>query len=148
MDVKSHLMRSFEAILDRMAFMYFEEPEDGEPIPEDFHYITGISFKGAINGTLNVFFNKTMSEELARNLVGIREDDELFEKTLTDGICEFTNMIMGHTMTDIDPARSFDMDVPVIISEPTPRPDGMETIEISGLLDEYPIKLVMHYQLG
>ena len=147
MDAKSHLMQSFEAILDRMAFMFFEEPED-EPVPEDFHLLTGISFSGAITGVLNIYFNRPMAEEMARNLVGIRDGDELFEQTLHDAICEFTNMIMGHTMTNIDPNRSFEMDVPHIVKEPSEKPAGSETIEIIGLLDEYPIKLVMHYSKG
>ena len=140
-------MRSFEAILDRMAFMYFEEPDD-EPVAEDFQIFTGITFSGAISGCLNVFFNREMAEELARNLVGIRDDDELFEQTITDATCEFTNMIMGHTMTNIEPNRSFDMDVPHIIDKPSEKPAGTETIEISGKLDDFPIKLVMHYKMG
>ena len=81
-------------------------------------------------------------------MVGIRDEDELFEQTLHDAVCEFTNMIMGHTMTNIDPNRSFDMDVPTMVKEAMGKPDGCETIEIMGLLDDAPIKLVMHYKEG
>jgi len=147
MDVRKHLMQSLEAILDRMAFMYFEEPEDGEPVPEEYDLITGITFSGAIEGTLNVMFNRAVAEEMARNLVGIRDDDELFEQTLKDAVCEFTNMIMGHTMTNIDPNRSFQMEVPFMVQEPSTAKAGCETIEVSGLLDDSPIKLILHFKL-
>ncbi len=140
-------MQSFEEILDKMAFMFFEEPEDeDEPLSENFDYMTRIAFKGVISGILHVFFTHTSAEQFARNFVGIREEDKLFDGTINDAVSEFTNMVMGHTMTTLDPQHRFEMEVPQVVDEVDSPPEGMETIEILGGLDEEPIKLLLYYR--
>ncbi len=138
-------MLSFEEILDKMAFLYFEEPEEDEPEEGEFDFITKIGFKGEITGFLNVFFTRGIAEQIARNLVGIRDEDELFEGTTEDAVCEFTNMVMGRTLTILNPEKSFEMEVPSMLREPTNVSEDMLTLEIAGNLEDEPCKLLMHY---
>lgn len=149
MDAKKNLLRAFEEILDKMAFMFFEEPEEGEEaeeVDEDFRYLTKVSFSGAIDGYLHVFFSRNLAEQMARNFVGIRDEDEVFENSVIDAIREFTNMVMGRTMTTLDPEHGFEMDVPHVVEDMTQPPEGMEVAEIIGQLDDDPCKLVLVYK--
>ena len=148
MDVRQNLMQSFEEILDKMAYLYFEEPDEDAPPVEKFDFVTQITFAGVISGALNVFFTRGSAEEIARNLVGIRDAEELFDGTVEDAVCEFTNMVMGRTMTTLDPNHRFDMEVPKIVEEPSPPPEKTSTLEIEGSLDEEPCKVVIHYREG
>jgi CheY-specific phosphatase CheX len=149
MEVRQHLIQAFEEILDKMAYLYFEEPEEDEAPPGNgFQFVTQISFDGVISGSLNAFFTRNSAEEIARNLVGIRAEDELFEGTLEDAVCEFTNMVMGRTMTTLDPDHRFDMEVPRVVEEAGAPLEGTQTLDIAGILDDEPCKLVVHYREG
>jgi len=145
MDIKSTLMHSFEEILDKMAFLFFEEGQPDTP-PEQFDYISHVDFKGVINGTLHLFFTHATGEELARNLIGIRDDDELYKGTVEDAVCEFTNMIMGRTMTELNPDERFELTVPVIVQEPSWPGDGDTSVRVDGMLEDEPCRIVMHYR--
>ena len=145
MDVNKTIRTALEETLDKMAFMYFEEPEDEEVLLDQFDFITRISFKGVINGRLHLFFKRNSAEVIARNLVGIRDNDELFDGTLEDAICEFTNIVMGRTMTSLDPANRFDMEVPIIVKSFEPDPTTSNEVEFIGLLDESPFRLFLNY---
>lgn len=149
MDVQSYLMQAFEEILDKMAYLYFEQPEeeaDEEAEEPNFEFMTLITFEGAISGSLNLFFTRSSAEVIARNLVGIRDGDDLFDGTMEDAVCEFTNMVMGRTMTTLDPDHRFEMAVPKIVKDATPAPDGTASLDIAGTLDDEPCKLVIHYK--
>jgi len=143
MEVKANLRQAFEEILDKMAFLYFEE----EPPPDGpYDYITKIGFEGTISGVINIFFTGPAGEQIARNLVGIRPEDELFPGTLEDALCEFTNMVMGRTLTILDPDSRFEMEVPTMLREPTPAAAGMETLILEGMLEEEPCRVLLHFQ--
>ncbi len=141
-------MRAFEEILDKMAYLYFEEPEDDEPAEGRFEFVGEIGFSGVISGSLNVFFTRNSAEEIARNLVGIREGDELYDGTVEDAVCEFTNIVMGRTMTTLDFQHRFEMDVPRIVEEPSPPPENTTTLDIIGNLDDEPCRVLIHYREG
>ena len=148
MDVQKTLMQAFEEILDKMAYLYFEEPEEDQEEPQKFDLVTYITFNGVISGVLNVLFMRISAEEIARNLVGIRDGDELYEGTVEDAVCEFTNMVMGRTMTTLDKKNRFEMAVPKIVEVPTSPPEGTRSLNIFGNLDDEPCKVVIHYKEG
>lgn len=148
MDVKGTLLRAFEEILDKMAFLYFEEPAEEDTDFSTFAFTTQIDFEGVIKGKLNVFFSNESAQEIARNLVGIRDEDELFEGTVNDAVLEFTNMVMGRTMTTLSPDRGFDMGVPAVVDAPAEKMEAHESLEILGVLDDSPCMLVLQYQPG
>ncbi|HKJ00092.1 MAG TPA: chemotaxis protein CheX [bacterium] len=146
MDVKSSLLSSIEEVLDKMAFMFFDESEPPEAEPDDFPFITEVDTRGVIVGKLNVLVTETSAREIARNLIGIRDDEELYPETLEDALREFTNLVMGRTMTILNPAGPFDMDVPRLVSHPAPREVGRVLLTINGALDDEPFQMMLQYE--
>ena len=146
MDVKSALMGSVNEVLDKMAFMFFDEMSDEEQENLKFDFITFVRFTGVISGTLNIQLTESSARVIARNLLGIRDEDELFNDTLLDALREFTNLVMGRTMTLLNPNGRFDMHVPELVSTVASPEAGSANIQIAGALDEEPIQLVMHYK--
>lgn len=146
MEVKQALYNSVEEVLDKMAFMYFEDLEDEPPEDSYFDSITQVGFNGMINGTVNIMMTKPIAEIIGRNLLGIREDDELYGDTLLDALREFTNLVMGRTMTILNPHGPFDMTVPAIVEiRQTPSPDEV-VLTVDGALDDVPIRISMNYK--
>ena len=146
MDVKSSLLNSIEEVLDKMAFMFFDEELPEGVDPDDFGFITEVDTRGVIVGRLNIFVTDAAARNIARNLIGIRDDDELFPDTLEDALREFTNLVMGRTMTILNPAGPFDMDVPRLVERPAPPEEGLATLTIDGALDDEPFRMVLQYE--
>jgi CheY-specific phosphatase CheX len=146
MDVKASLIGSIEEVLDKMAFMFFDENEPASTDPDDYQYITEVDTHGVIVGKLNIFVTDTAARNIARNLIGIRDDDELFADTLQDALREFTNLVMGRTMTLLNPAGPFDMDIPRVVEHPAPMDAGRAQLTVCGALDEEPFQIVLQYR--
>ena len=146
MDVKASLLNSIEEVLDKMAFMFFDEAPPEGPGPEDFGFITEVDTKGVIVGKLNILVTEATARNIARNLIGIRDEDELYPDTLEDALREFTNLVMGRTMTMLNPAGPFDMDVPRLVERPAPPEAGLTLLTIDGALDDEPFQIVLQYQ--
>ncbi|MCH7623577.1 MAG: chemotaxis protein CheX [Nitrospinae bacterium] len=148
MKIHDCMMEAFDEILERMAFMYFEELEDKSNTEgtDQYDYVTEISFSGAITGKFNLFINENHGKLIARNLLGIRDEDTLLEGTIDDAICEFTNMIIGRTMTLINSNRKFDLGIPFITELSEKSTNEEDTLQVKGLLEEYPCMLLLKYR--
>ena len=146
MDVRASLMNSIEEVLDKMAFMFFDEEVPEGADPEAFRFITEVDAKGVIVGKLNIFVTDATARNIARNLIGIRDEDELYPDTLEDALREFTNLVMGRTMTLLNPAGPFDMEVPRIVPHPTPPEPGRVQLTVSGALDDEPFQMLLQYE--
>jgi CheY-specific phosphatase CheX len=149
MELQSSLITAFEEILDKMAFMVFEagSPRKLEH-PAPFGYTSRIAFKGSIVGTLNLYFTRSTAEAIARNLMGLRDGDELFKGTVEDALGEFANILMGRALSLMDPDKAFDLQLPVTqIGEQPADGDGAHTLNLEGVLDEVePCRIVVKYQ--
>jgi CheY-specific phosphatase CheX len=146
MDVKACLMNAIEEVLDKMAFMFFDEAPPEASDPDDYRHITEVNANGVIVGKLNILVTDSTARHIARNLIGIRDDDELFPDTLEDALREFTNLVMGRTMTILNPAGPFDMEVPRLVPHAAPPEAGRTTLTINGALDDEPFQLVLQYE--
>lgn len=146
MDVKGALLNSIDEILDKMAFMFFEELEEEPPAEDEFKFITQVTMKGVIFGKLNILLTESTARHIARNLIGIKDDDELFEDTLGDAMEEFTNLVAGRTMTILNPAGPFDMEVPELVDHPAPPEAGLTPLIIDGALDDEPFRILLQYR--
>ncbi len=60
MDVKASLLSSIDEVLDKMAFMFFDETEPDEIDIDDFAYITEVSINGVISGVLNILVTEIL----------------------------------------------------------------------------------------
>jgi CheY-specific phosphatase CheX len=146
MDVRSSLVGSIEEVLDKMAFMFFDETEPEQVAPDAFRFVTEVDTRGVIVGKLNILVTDASARHIARNLIGIRDDDELRDGTLEDALREFTNLVMGRTMTLLNPAGPFDMDVPRLVPAPAAPQPGRAQLTIRGALDDEPFRLELQYE--
>jgi CheY-specific phosphatase CheX len=148
MDFKSSLILALEEILDKMAFMVFEEAGKGTPAQGQFEYTSQIRFKGKLVGTLQLYFTKDTAQALARNLLGLRDDAPLYDGTIEDALGEFANILMGRTLSIFQPEVGFDLQLPQTqLGDQPIAPNGdHEVLQIEGLLDELePCRMVVHY---
>lgn len=144
-EIRPALLSAFDEVLDKMAFMFFEE--EGAETPEDgYGLITRVTFDGVIRGSLNIMITRRGAEEIARNLIGITPGDALYESTLEDGMCEFTNLVMGRTMTVLNPAGPFEMDVPGLARAPDAPAPEQSVLTVDGMLDDEPFRMRLLYQ--
>ncbi len=139
-EVGATLKATLEEILDKMAYLYFEQSA-AEKAATPFDLRCRISFQGVLHGILDVSLTRASAEALARNLIGIRESDTLHAGTTEDAVREFTNMLIGRTLTALAPARHFALGAPAL-SAWAPADDPHEPdIRIEGLLEEAPFAL-------
>lgn len=142
MDVHNALAQAIDDILDKMAFMVLEEYD--EPPPESaYRFFTHTTFDGLVKGDLTIYFSENVANQLARNLIGIRDEDELYAGTREDAIREFTNMVIGRSLTMLSPVKNFELTVPTLLPAPQLDENATETVEVSGKLEENPFKAVM-----
>jgi CheY-specific phosphatase CheX len=147
MDVKTSLVSSFEEVLDKMAFLFFEEGEGDEEDEEpSFDFVTYVEFQGVISGCLNILVSAPTAHQIARNLIGIRDEDALHEGTLEDALREFTNLVMGRTMTLLNPDGPFDMRIPELVQAPAPEETGRQVLALAGVLEEQPFRMLLQYR--
>lgn len=148
MNMRDCVMNAFEEILGRMAFMYFEEM-DGTSDTADldkFECVTEVSFGGSLTGKLNLYLTKELGDVIGRNLLGIRDNDELLEDTMEDAICEFTNMIIGRTMTLIHPSQKFELGIPFVKKDSETPESEASILHINGMLEDHPCMILLQYR--
>jgi CheY-specific phosphatase CheX len=128
---------AFEEILDKMAFMVFEPTGSGGLPHDQFAYTSRIAFTGRLSGSMTVYLTRATAEEFARNLIGIRNGDDLRRETLEDALREFCNILMGRTLSLLASDEHFDLQLPV--AQPAD-PEGPEallpTLRLEGMLNE------------
>ena len=146
MNLRECILKSFEEILERMVFLYFEEADANARVPGDLPYTTEISFDGLFSGSLKLSFSSETGDEIARNLLGIRPEDVLPDGGAEDAICEFTNMVMGRTMALLDPIQDFNLGIPKLLEACANLPAQEESLKIFGTLDDQPCLIEVDYQ--
>ena len=142
MDVQAALAQAIDEILDKMAFLYLDEAAPGE-MPEAFDHYTQTTFAGPGRGTLTICFSHPLAAQMARNLIGIRDEDELFEGTLEDAIREFTNMVAGRTLTLLSPENAFELTVPTQVQAPAAPSARERSYTVAGRLEDQPFMAIM-----
>jgi len=150
MELQSSLITAFEEILDKMAFMVFEVGSTGKlERPAPYCYTSRIAFDGNIMGTLNLYFTQATAEAIARNLMGLRDNDDLYKGTVEDALGEFANILMGRALSIMAPDTAFDLHLPVTQSGDQPAAgDGSQTLSVEGVLDEVePCRIVIKYEV-
>ena len=143
MNVESAVNQALDEVLDKMVFLFFDEFDADAYEGEGFALYTQVAFKGVINGDLFLSFTRETADQLARNLIGIRDEDELFDGTREDAVREFTNIVVGRTMTLLSPDDAFELTVPRTIPAPPNEPEATELIVVEGALEDEPFRLAM-----
>ncbi|NIA14445.1 MAG: hypothetical protein GWP08_10210 [Nitrospiraceae bacterium] len=131
------------AVLENQAFMFADLVDnDAAPrLPED-HYVVRMTFAGPVQGRLTMVFPAGMCAEVAANMLGLDEEDELAIAGGQDALKELVNVVCGRLLTEIAGEEPvFDLSVPEISSMDQAAWEGMlgdpETAAL--LVDEEPV---------
>ncbi|MBI3993010.1 MAG: chemotaxis protein CheX [Candidatus Lambdaproteobacteria bacterium] len=143
MDVENAVNQALDEVLDKMAFLFFDEFDADAYAGEGFALYTQVAFKGIVSGELFLSFTRATADQLARNLIGIRDGDELYDGTREDAVREFTNILVGRTMTLLSPNDAFELTVPRIIAAPPGSPQAQDLVVVEGGLEDEPFKVVV-----
>lgn len=148
MKLMEHIVAAIDETLDKMAFMSFSPVAAADVSPSPFAYTVRIGFAGKLAGELTLYFTEKTSEGMSRNLLGLRDAEVLFPGTPADALKEFANILMGRTLSLLDPATPFTLEIPEALSGEAPVAlSGANREEIRGMFDDNePCRLVIVYR--
>jgi len=141
----STLIAVFTDVLEQLAFMFAEPPENETP-----HLAAGgivqatMGFKGPFDGTLDLVVPRAMCEELAANVLGLEPDDEMVTHAPFDALKELLNVTCGNLLTALAGEEPiFDLTIPeVALLGDSAWPALRERPEtVYYLVDRYPVLL-------
>lgn len=103
-------------VLEKLAFMFAEAPDDTEAPEIPAHCVrTGIDFTGIQTGSLSLIVPQALCPEIAANMLGVEEEDELAEERAIDALKELLNVTCGHVLTRLASEEAvFDLSVPSV----------------------------------
>ena len=135
----------FFQILEDLAFMFAEEPEDEEIFGTGAPYVNvSMTYNGPSTGTLSLSVPEELCPEIAANVLGLDPDDEIITAKPHDALKELLNVICGNLLTEMageDPV--FDLSIPEVRPLDT---EGWNTMRVeptteSFSVDDYPVLL-------
>ena len=94
------LSETIEELLERMAFLFLDPAEE-----DDFDDFDGpmsharVAFSGEMQGSLDVYMADEKAAELAANMLGEDDADDIGEEERADALRELANVICGHAIT-------------------------------------------------
>jgi CheY-specific phosphatase CheX len=101
-------MNAIFEVFEKMFFVFLE------PIDEDVKYdmIASINFTGPVNGSMDVFFARGVTETMVQNMLGV-DAGGVTDKLIEDCTKEAVNMIGGNFLQKYDSSMVFDLSIPV-----------------------------------
>ena len=116
-DYREQLCEAFAEVLEKMAFLFCDEADKDE-LPSDSrsHLMVKISFRGPVVGTLMVTVPHEVCSDLAINVMGLDDDEQVDDEQARDALKELANVTCGHMLTAIAGSEPvFDLTVPQIV---------------------------------
>jgi len=104
--------------LEKLAFMFASLYDPEESTEEDPDTKVSVSFNGPFSGTLELKISKEVLSEIAVNMLGVDDEDEIEPDDKNDALKETINVICGNIMPAIGGKQAvFNIDAPRIIPE-------------------------------
>jgi CheY-specific phosphatase CheX len=126
--------------LDKLAFMFASPYDPEDSIQEDPDKGVSASFNGPFSGTLAMKVSEKLLSEIAGNMLGVDDEDEIAPDDKIDALKETINVICGNILPAIGGKQAvFNIGAPEIIpkGEDIKVKDGEKLIsDISLTLDE------------
>lgn len=143
-DHTAELSRVFTDVLEQLAFMFADPPEDELPPAEEGLARASMTFHGPFSGELTLTVPREMAPVLAANVLGLEPDDELVLQAPYDALKELLNVTCGNVLTAIAGDEPiFDLSVPAIEELPEDSDwdlDGGPNT-VACLVDDFPVVL-------
>jgi CheY-specific phosphatase CheX len=146
-DRKAVLTQVFTEVLEQLAFMFAEPPEDSSPdLGENGIVQASMGFHGPFNGEIDLVVPRGMCEELAANVLGLDPEDEMVVRAPFDALKELLNVTCGNVLTTLaGDVPIFDLTIPEIKEldveewEPLEQRPG----SVYYVVDDFPILLYL-----
>jgi len=116
--IKEKLRQTTASILENAAFIFIDD--DDTIVSCDKFSFTGvtISFTGPSSGRMNLWMVKETIDVIARNLLGMDDDEDVSPIQRYDALKEILNMIAGNLLTSLfDEKLIFNLDVPYLLDQ-------------------------------
>jgi len=116
--LKSILSEIAAKMLEQMAFI-FAVPEDGRgSVDYDEVVVANVAFKGPFSGALKMMVADQVLEELARNMLGFDEQDDVTLQQQHDALKETINIVCGNLLPVMAGKEAiFDIAAPEVIDD-------------------------------
>lgn len=89
-------------VFEQLAFMFCEEIDIEDITPETESFLQAqMSYRGGQTGAVEIIAPTRLAENLAYNILGVDEGDELEPGAASDALQEILNTICGRMMTAI-----------------------------------------------
>jgi chemotaxis protein CheY-P-specific phosphatase CheC len=123
--------------LEKLAFI-FAMPEEDDIAPEEGETVdVAINFTGPFSGSMLILYPQSDLNELAANMLGLDDEDEIAGDQKLDALKETINIVCGNVLPAIGGKEAvFDIDPPIIIETPGARPDIAGAVKVQLELDE------------
>ncbi len=135
--IKAIVTKESVQTLEKLAFI-FAMPEEEDITPEEGETVdVAIRFSGPFSGSMLVLYPQGDLDELAANMLGLDDEDEISGDQKLDALKETINIVCGNVLPAIGGKEAvFDIDAPVTIAEPGSRPDITDAVKVQLELDE------------
>lgn len=143
-DHTAALSKVFTDVLEQLAFMFADPPEDELPPAEAGLARASMTFQGPFSGALTLTVPRDMAPVLAANVLGLEPDDELVLQAPYDALKELLNVTCGNVLTTIAGDEPiFDLSVPTIEELPEDADWGLDGAPntVACLVDDFPVVL-------
>jgi CheY-specific phosphatase CheX len=146
MSEHNQLLRDvFFQILEDLAFMFAEEPDDEDLFETGAPYVTvSMPYNGPSTGTVSLSVPEVICPEIAANVLGLDPDNEIITAIPHDALKELLNVICGNLLTKMAGEEPvFDLSVPEVHPLDTEGWNAMrgEPTTESFAVDDYPVLL-------
>ncbi len=127
-----HLRQVFADVVSSLTFMLCEEAQDDElPAAPAANLTVTIEFRGPLTGRIVLIAPDEICTELATNVLGLDDDEELSDEMAHDALKELLNVTCGQWLTAVAGDQPvFDLTVPSISTV-----DGRGWVQAVGQAD-------------
>lgn len=93
---------TFSVLVEQLGFL-FVDPADEEDLELGDHTLlhASVSVSGQVNGTVAIAMPPSLCRELAANMLGEDDPDDIGEEQAQDALRELTNVVCGHLVTTL-----------------------------------------------
>ena len=135
--IKEIITRESVQTLEKLAFIFaMPEEEDTEPEGEEA-FAVAVDFTGPFSGSMLIRYPVEDLDELAVNMLGIDDEEEITGDQKIDALKETVNIICGNVLPAIGGKTAvFDISAPMFVDESEPRPDISAAVKVQLGLDE------------
>jgi CheY-specific phosphatase CheX len=104
--------------LEKLAFMFASPYNPEDSVEENPDIGVSVSFNGPFSGTLQMKVSGEVLSEIAGNMLGVDDEDEITLEDKNDALKESVNVICGNILPAISGELAvFNIDAPKIIHE-------------------------------